>query len=40
MPLKYILNKLGLIDSPELRLPLIGISDELKGELNKFFISV
>jgi 4-hydroxy-tetrahydrodipicolinate synthase len=35
MPLKYILNKQGLIDSPELRLPLTGISEDLKKELDK-----
>ncbi|MCL9806546.1 4-hydroxy-tetrahydrodipicolinate synthase [Flavobacterium amniphilum] len=37
MPLKYILNKLELIDTPELRLPLTGISDDLKKELNQIF---
>jgi dihydrodipicolinate synthase len=34
-PLKYILNKMGLIESPELRLPLTQISDELKVKLNE-----
>lgn len=35
MPLKYILNKLDLIDTSELRLPLTGISNNLKRELDK-----
>lgn len=37
MPIKYILNQLRLIDSPELRLPLTQISDDLKKELKTFF---
>ena len=35
-PLKYCLKKLGLITSPEIRLPLMEITDELKMELDKF----
>ncbi len=34
-PIKYCLNTLGLIDSPELRLPLTEISDELKVKIDK-----
>jgi 4-hydroxy-tetrahydrodipicolinate synthase len=34
-PLKYVLNKIGLIDSPEIRLPLLEITDELKNKLDK-----
>lgn len=34
-PLKYILKKQGLIASDEARLPLTGISDSLKKEINK-----
>jgi 4-hydroxy-tetrahydrodipicolinate synthase len=34
-PIKYYLAKKGLINSDELRLPLTGISDNLKQELNK-----
>lgn len=33
-PLKYSLNKLGLIDSDEVRLPLVNITSELKNKLN------
>jgi len=33
-PLKYVLNKMGLIDSPEIRLPLLEITKELKNKLN------
>lgn len=33
MPLKYVLHKLNLINSSELRLPLIGVSESLKREL-------
>lgn len=33
-PVKYCLNKLGLIDSAEVRLPLTQITDSLKGKLN------
>jgi len=36
-PIKYCLSNLGLIDSPELRLPLTQISDSLKEKLNRFF---
>ncbi|MCR4943385.1 MAG: 4-hydroxy-tetrahydrodipicolinate synthase [Clostridium sp.] len=32
-PIKYLLDKKGLIDSGEVRLPLVEISDELKKEL-------
>ncbi len=34
MPIKYGLWKLGLISSPECRLPLTRISRELAGELD------
>ncbi|MGN6711257.1 4-hydroxy-tetrahydrodipicolinate synthase [Anaerocolumna jejuensis] len=34
-PIKYCLNSLGLIDSPELRLPLTEISEELKAMIDK-----
>lgn len=34
-PLKYCLNKFGLIDSDEIRLPLVNVTEELKVELNK-----
>lgn len=34
-PIKYCLNTLGLIDSPELRLPLTEISEELKVKIDK-----
>lgn len=33
-PIKYCLSKLGLIDSDEVRLPLVKISDNLKNKLN------
>lgn len=33
-PLKYCMNKLGLIDSDEVRLPLVGITDDLKLKLD------
>jgi 4-hydroxy-tetrahydrodipicolinate synthase len=33
-PIKYCLNELGLIDSPEVRLPLTEISDQLKSKLD------
>lgn len=36
-PLKYCLYKLGLIESSEVRLPLLEITDELKKELDKVF---
>lgn len=35
-PLKYCLKKMGLIDSSELRLPLLEISEELEQELDKY----
>ncbi len=35
-PLKYCLNKMDLIESTEVRLPLTPISQELKKELNAF----
>lgn len=34
-PLKYCLKKLGLIESDEVRLPLVNITDELKCKLDK-----
>ncbi|SHO44467.1 4-hydroxy-tetrahydrodipicolinate synthase [Anaerocolumna xylanovorans] len=34
-PIKYCLNSLGLVDSPELRLPLTEISEELKVKIDK-----
>lgn len=36
-PIKYCLGQMGLLDSPELRLPLVGISTKLQHELNQFF---
>jgi len=33
-PLKYSLKKLGLIDSDEVRLPLVNITEELENKLN------
>ena len=33
-PLKYCLKKLGLIDSDEVRLPLVNITEELQNKLN------
>lgn len=35
-PIKHYLNELGLIISSEVRLPLTGISEPLKKQLNKF----
>lgn len=35
-PIKYCLSEMGLIDTPELRLPLTQISDPLKEKLNPF----
>lgn len=35
-PIKYCLNRLGLIDSEETRLPLMSISEELAEKLEKF----
>lgn len=34
-PVKYLLNKLGMIASPEVRLPLMQVSDELKAKLDR-----
>ena len=34
-PIKYLLYKEGLIDSGEVRLPLVEISDELRNELSE-----
>ncbi|EKQ57793.1 MULTISPECIES: 4-hydroxy-tetrahydrodipicolinate synthase [unclassified Clostridium] len=34
-PLKYCLNKVGLIDSDEVRLPLVNITKELQSKLDK-----
>ncbi len=34
-PVKYCLSKLGLIESPEVRLPLTQISDQLKARLDR-----
>lgn len=36
-PIKYCLNSMGLISSPELRLPLTEISEELKVKIDKVF---
>ena len=33
-PLKYCLKKLGLIDSSEVRLPLVEITEELQKKLD------
>lgn len=38
-PVKYCLKKQGLIDSPEVRLPLTQISDSLKEKLDRIFPS-
>lgn len=38
-PVKYCLKKQGLIDSPEVRLPLTQISDQLKEKLDRFLPS-
>lgn len=35
-PIKYMLNQLGLIASPEVRLPLMEVSDSLKVKLDHF----
>ena len=35
-PIKYCLEKLGLIESSELRLPLTRLTDNLKNELDKY----
>ncbi|MCL1975328.1 MAG: 4-hydroxy-tetrahydrodipicolinate synthase [Firmicutes bacterium] len=37
-PLKYLLQKQGLIDSEEIRLPLVNISSALKQRLDSFII--
>lgn len=34
-PIKYLLNKAGMITSPEVRLPLMQISDQLKEKLER-----
>lgn len=34
-PIKYALNKMGLLESPEVRLPLTQISENLKEKLNE-----
>lgn len=36
-PVKYCLKRQGLIDSPEVRLPLTQISDQLKEKLDRIF---
>ncbi len=36
-PVKYCLKRLGIIDSDEVRLPLVNISKELEDRLNQFF---
>lgn len=36
-PVKYCLKRLGIIDSDEVRLPLVNISKELECRLNQFF---
>lgn len=38
-PLKYCLNKLGLIDSNEVRLPLMPITQELEAKLDNILIN-
>ncbi len=35
-PIKYFLSETGLIDSPEVRLPIMEISDQLKDKLDHF----
>lgn len=37
-PIKYCLNKLGIIDSAEVRLPLTEITEDLKEKLNKILL--
>jgi 4-hydroxy-tetrahydrodipicolinate synthase len=39
-PLKYILSELDLIDSPETRLPIVGITDDLKRKLDKIIPAI
>jgi 4-hydroxy-tetrahydrodipicolinate synthase len=39
-PVKYCLNKLGIIDSQEVRLPLVEISDSLKDKINPYLFSI
>lgn len=34
-PVKYLLERDGLIDSQEVRLPLLNITDELRNEIDK-----
>ena len=38
-PLKYCLNKMGIIESPEVRLPLMDITLELKEKLDKILFA-
>jgi len=33
-PIKYYLNKQGLINSPEVRLPIMEITEELKKKID------
>jgi len=35
-PIKYCLNKMGLIESPELRLPLMNITEKLQTKLDNY----
>jgi 4-hydroxy-tetrahydrodipicolinate synthase len=35
-PIKYCLKKMGLIESPELRLPLMTISEKLQKKLDNY----
>ena len=37
-PIKYMLKKMGLINSDEVRLPLVPISQELKNELDNYIL--
>lgn len=39
-PIKYCLQKQGLIQSPETRLPLTEVSEELKGKLDRFLATI
>ncbi|MDP4142893.1 MAG: 4-hydroxy-tetrahydrodipicolinate synthase [Bacillota bacterium] len=39
-PIKYCLNKMGLISSAEVRLPLVEVSNELASKLDKRLISL
>lgn len=38
-PIKYCLNKQGLISSPEVRLPLVQISNQLKEKLDRLLVN-